>query len=267
MVTVGKGDLYSHTSSPAALDAAVSLAGERSVGGFIDRTMALLCSKVRGELVSFNEISLYQGTVTVSLRPYRDDHPALVQSLNQVLREHPMFLWYMSQPDWSPVRLSDLVDQETLVTSRVYREVLVKVGGQYAMLLAVTPPTSEHWLYFMANRQSSDFSDSELNFARMLHPALIALYASLSGASVDKQVRSQVTHRELLVLRHLAAGYTAKHIGHELGISQRTVHKHLENLYRKLGTSDRLGAVLKGRGIGLLREDELSPEFEWQVYL
>lgn len=37
-----------------------------------------------------------------------------------------------------------------------------------------------------------------------------------------------------------------------LGISARTVHKHLQNLYRKLGTADRLGAVLRAQQAGLL---------------
>ena len=44
-----------------------------------------------------------------------------------------------------------------------------------------------------------------------------------------------------------------------------TVRKHLQNLYAKLGTSDRLGAVIRGRDLGLLHVDDLSREFQWNV--
>jgi DNA-binding NarL/FixJ family response regulator len=48
----------------------------------------------------------------------------------------------------------------------------------------------------------------------------------------------------------LGDGMTAVAIAHRLDISPRTVHKHLENLYAKLGVSDRLGAVLRLRDAG-----------------
>ncbi len=50
----------------------------------------------------------------------------------------------------------------------------------------------------------------------------------------------------------LERGRTAEAIAHDLGISPRTVHKHLENLYRKLGVGDRLRAVAVAREAGLL---------------
>ena len=43
------------------------------------------------------------------------------------------------------------------------------------------------------------------------------------------------------------------------------MRKHLQNLYAKLGTSDRLGAVIRGRDLGLLRADELSRTFTWEI--
>ena len=54
-----------------------------------------------------------------------------------------------------------------------------------------------------------------------------------------------LTARERVVLTLLSEGMTAVAIAHRLGISPRTVHKHLENIYVKLGVSDRLSAVLR----------------------
>lgn len=61
-----------------------------------------------------------------------------------------------------------------------------------------------------------------------------------------------LTPRELVVLGLLARGRTAGAIAARLGISARTVHKHQEHLYRKLGAVDRLSAVLRAQEAGVL---------------
>jgi DNA-binding NarL/FixJ family response regulator len=57
--------------------------------------------------------------------------------------------------------------------------------------------------------------------------------------------RAALTERESQVVRLLATGATASCIGRQMRISERTVHKHLENVYAKLGVHDRLSAVLR----------------------
>jgi DNA-binding NarL/FixJ family response regulator len=52
-----------------------------------------------------------------------------------------------------------------------------------------------------------------------------------------------LTERERDVLRLLATGHSNADIAHRLGVSIRTVHKHLEHLYPKLGVHDRTGAA------------------------
>jgi DNA-binding NarL/FixJ family response regulator len=49
--------------------------------------------------------------------------------------------------------------------------------------------------------------------------------------------------RELEVLRHLAGGRTNRDIAEELGISERTVDRHVSNLYTKLDVSTRAAAT------------------------
>ena len=53
-----------------------------------------------------------------------------------------------------------------------------------------------------------------------------------------------LTGREREVVGLLAEGMTAVAMAHRLGVSRRTVEKHLENVYAKLGVRDRLAAVL-----------------------
>jgi DNA-binding CsgD family transcriptional regulator len=61
-----------------------------------------------------------------------------------------------------------------------------------------------------------------------------------------------LTGRELEVLELLSQGLLATSIASRLSLSPRTVHKHLGNIYDKLGVHDRLVAVSLARGRGLV---------------
>ena len=63
----------------------------------------------------------------------------------------------------------------------------------------------------------------------------------------------RLTERELEVLAHAADGLTGPAIAEQLFISPSTVKTHFENIYEKLGVSDRGAAVAQGLRIGLLR--------------
>jgi len=54
----------------------------------------------------------------------------------------------------------------------------------------------------------------------------------------------QLTDREMEVLRQLVAGKTNQEIGYELGISQKTVEKHLESIFTKLRVTSRVEAAV-----------------------
>ena len=64
--------------------------------------------------------------------------------------------------------------------------------------------------------------------------------------------RHVLTDREVQVLSLAADGLTAGAIGRVLGISSRTVSKHLDHAYGKLGSRGRLLAVRRAEMLGLL---------------
>jgi LuxR family transcriptional regulator, maltose regulon positive regulatory protein len=66
------------------------------------------------------------------------------------------------------------------------------------------------------------------------------------------QARSELSERELAVLRLLTTRLTLREIGGELFVSEDTVKTHARNIYRKLSTSSRADAVAAGRELGLL---------------
>ncbi|WP_016909720.1 helix-turn-helix transcriptional regulator [Streptomyces xiaopingdaonensis] len=113
--------------------------------------------------------------------------------------------------------------------------------------------------------RAGGFDDAHLECARRLQPLVAGVAgqrevldgwrASASRAGAEPAERAAahgLTPRETAVLALLAEALTAAAIGRRLGISRRTVHKHVENLYRKLGTRDRMETVLRAQAHGLL---------------
>lgn len=60
-----------------------------------------------------------------------------------------------------------------------------------------------------------------------------------------EQAGGDLTDREMDVLRLVAEGKTNQEIGHALGISPKTVEKHLEGVFAKLDVSSRVEAAVR----------------------
>jgi DNA-binding CsgD family transcriptional regulator len=108
------------------------------------------------------------------------------------------------------------------------------------------------------------FNASEIEAADGIALTLIALHVRWEATEGPMGVRGTpqpvtepcglgLTWRETGVLEHLAEGLSAEAIGNLEGISPRTVRKHLQHVYAKLGAHDRLVAVEAARAAGLLR--------------
>jgi len=70
---------------------------------------------------------------------------------------------------------------------------------------------------------------------------------------------SVLTRRELEVLSHLASGDTNKEIAADLVLSERTVDRHVSNLFAKLGVSNRAAATAYAYEHELLVDAGLKP--------
>jgi DNA-binding NarL/FixJ family response regulator len=84
-------------------------------------------------------------------------------------------------------------------------------------------------------------------------PAVAAkLMAYLAGQrrAPPTPMAEELTDRELEVLALVAKGLTNRAIGHQLGISDRTVQGHLANIFGKLGASSRTEAVMTAIKLG-----------------
>ena len=113
---------------------------------------------------------------------------------------------------------------------------------------------------FVVARGGKDYSEDDLTLARHIQQSLITVdqqiraLARLSAerGSADTAADFDLTGRELAVLQLLAEGRTTRCTARQLGCSPRTVEKHLERCFRKLGVRDRLNAVRVATQAGLV---------------
>ncbi|MFJ8608531.1 response regulator transcription factor [Streptomyces sp. NPDC093675] len=155
-------------------------------------------------------------------------------------------------PDWS-----------TSPTARLIHETIDADHVLAVPLPGTTAPITGCLIY----RSGTDFDDDGIRFGQRLQPLLAAVEqhrqllarwghvvaAGDAPASPGELAADcDLTPRETTVLLLLGDALTAAAMGRRLGISDRTVHKHIEKIYRKLGTRDRLGTVLRAQQLGLL---------------
>jgi DNA-binding CsgD family transcriptional regulator len=149
-------------------------------------------------------------------------------------------------------RVHDLVSAFEFRESGLYNDYYRAIGIDHVM--AVPIHVDRRLLVsFVLNRAKRGFTDAERDALELIRPHLGHLYrlCSALGRSGWAPAQAwQLTAREQDVLRWLSAGKSDRDIGEILGISRRTVHKHLQRIYEKLGVESRTAAVMRARNSG-----------------
>jgi DNA-binding CsgD family transcriptional regulator len=181
--------------------------------------------------------------------------PDTVELWAAELPDHPLLRWFAHTGDPAALTLSRvptaLVPQHEQDHTL---DVLAESGLERQLSLPITLDGFVHEA-FVLGRAGPDFSRRDMMLARQVQPLLrlVDRQAKTLAALRPNHLRpGDLTGRELSVLALLSQGMTAGAIGHRLGVSERTVHKHLQHLYRKLAARDRLSAVMTAHELGLL---------------
>jgi DNA-binding NarL/FixJ family response regulator len=85
--------------------------------------------------------------------------------------------------------------------------------------------------------------------------AVVELSRRARQAREETGAQPELSAREIEVLEHAARGFTVGQIARRLALSPRTVETHLGNAYRKLGVRNRVQALARASGLGLIRID------------
>ena len=176
---------------------------------------------------------------------------------------HPGFSAFNRVRTGAAVRISDVVDLRRFWTTRTYDVMHAREGGRYPAG-AVVLAEPELLIMIGLQRSHRDFSEAEMADLTRIQQVLAAAFTfrhrldemvkSLSTGSAAGQAEGRwtpptdadyaPTRREAEILTLAAAGWTNRRIAHRLGITERTVRKHLTNVYEKSATFNRAAAAV-----------------------
>jgi DNA-binding CsgD family transcriptional regulator len=172
---------------------------------------------------------------------------------------NPLVRWYSTTQDPRPFTIDRV--PTSIVSDRErarIRSTLRRVSLDQQLAIPYRLSGRTHQAYVLA-RTGSDFADEDVVLARHVQKVLTAVdehvcllrdLGRLTGVAIDVGL----TGRETTVLGLVSAGHSTRAIARRLDCSPRTVEKHLERIYRKLGVRDRLNAVRVARSWAVLAD-------------
>lgn len=109
-----------------------------------------------------------------------------------------------------------------------------------------------------ASRRDGDDDEAAAHFTAAA-TTFARLGAALDAAQLDARASgeapaadSPLTEREAELLRLVASGHTNRAIAGEMFVSEKTIERHLSNVFRKLGVSSRAAATAQALRLGLV---------------
>jgi DNA-binding CsgD family transcriptional regulator len=175
---------------------------------------------------------------------------------------HPAVAYLAAHPVMEPFALTDVVTMSEWLSSP-FMAANRSAWGRH-LQLAIPTSRSDSGTWHWSSSRDRDYSPGDLEVAVAVQPVLQVvtnhILSSQSCRTADGGVTIGLTERELLVLRLLADGMTAAALARRLGISRRTVEKHVERIYRKMGVRDRLVAVRTAQELNIIAPGPLRAE-------
>lgn len=197
---------------------------------------------------SLNEVG--PDRVVAQVTPHLDD--VWVGRFAKLVHENPLYRHWLETRDGRAYRFCDVTTREDLESTRLFREVYAPLGINYQIAFSL-PSDADRILAIVLHREDRDFTDAERDFLNSARPYLIQVYLNaLAYADISRQsstmldkalVATGLTARQAEVVRLVALGASNRDVAAQLGLSDRTVQKHLERAFRTLGVTTRSAAA------------------------
>jgi len=204
------------------------------------------------DIVTYNEIPSVPGVPGYYLS-YPDGciDPASLVMFEAHLQEHPLLIHYRANGAREPAKISDFLSQDRFHRLGLYSEFFRHIPVEYQMAFNLAGTPDGRLKAIALNRVGEDFSEDDRD---LLNALSTPLGNALQRAQERQRARAALavptsdglaglTDRETEVLELAARGGTNLAIARTFDVSPRTIAKHLEHIYRKLGVTSRAAAV------------------------
>ena len=166
--------------------------------------------------------------------------PAICEAHARLAYQYPYRPW---RPEARcALRWSDLLSRREWHALDLYWEVCRPLDGEHELdLWLATPDGVAGGFGFDSFKR--DFSERDKLVLDILRPHLVQLWRNAAARQRESRSLAGLTAREREILRWVARGKSNREIAAVLYLAPGTIRKHLDNVYAKLGVSNRAGAV------------------------
>jgi DNA-binding CsgD family transcriptional regulator len=220
------------------------------------RVLALVQRLIGSDAASYNEIEVSTGALHVLVDPEVDGYNKLTGAFETFIHEHPVIAYVESTGDGSARTISDFLSTKEFHRLALHGEFFGPLGIEDQLSTTLQVARGQQILGIALNR-SGVFTEVERLFLDALRPHLVIAHQNsvhysraLSRCVADESfvadsVRAldRLTDRQRDVLCAVSRGSTNVQVAGELGISVRTVKKHLEHIFEQLQVQTRIGAA------------------------
>jgi DNA-binding CsgD family transcriptional regulator len=227
-----------------------SLAELDDPAGFAGIVLPALAGLVGCDVLTYNEIGPEGAQVRYADYPAGALDPATQPTFEAHVHEHPLINHYRATGSGEPVMISDFISRQRFHHLGLYAEFFRAIPVEHQLAVNLLGP-GRQVIGIALSRGCRDFCDQDRALLSVLQvPLTTALLrvrrrrqagqalTAMSGCGL-----ADLTEREIQILHLVADGRTNASIAHSLGVSPRTIAKHLEHLYRKLAVTSRAAAV------------------------
>jgi len=232
-----------------ALDFVLDLSALQDAGSFAKYVVNGLPRLVASELTTLSICDLTTGVRRVVSFPGNAISLDDQQCFNRLMHEHPLVRYHSQHREGGAWRISDSLSMNAFQRLEIYGDYYRRIGINHVVAVPVVS-NPRLVMSFVLNRAGRDFADRECELLNRMQPALANLYRVTSMTARINREREidlplvALTSREREILQWVGAGKSDAQIAAILGVSVRTVQKHLENSYVKLGVENRTAAAM-----------------------
>jgi DNA-binding CsgD family transcriptional regulator len=234
----------------------------RDLSEFRAGVVTLLHELVPCESASYNEVKPGASAIVLA-DPAIPPTSESVEIFGRFSHENPLIDHYMRTGDGQPLRFSDFISQRALHRLALYEHVYRQLGVEHQIAFVLPSPPGEV-VGLALNRERRDFTDAEAAMLNLLRRPLRAYYERLSERERLTSLLSAyeadsltghttalaLSEREAQVMQVVSSGASNAEVATSLGISRRTVEKHLQHIYMVLDVTSRTQAIARMQAAG-----------------
>jgi DNA-binding CsgD family transcriptional regulator len=168
--------------------------------------------------------------------------------------ENPLYQRWLETKDARAYRFSDVTTPAALRATALYREVYEPLGVEHQIAFTLQG-ANDTTVAIALSRGDRDYTDAERDLLNRARPFLVQIYrnaldyAQLLSQTPQGVVKVLIEHgltaREAQIAALVVRGLSYDAVADQLGLSGRTIEKHIERSFRKLGVHTRSEAAAR----------------------